>query len=160
MQTTEAKSRHAVLVRPIQEGDRHAWTPLWDGYNAFYGRSGETALAAEITETTWRRFFEAGEPVFALVAEIEGRVVGFTHYIFHRNTTKIELTCYLQDLFTSPAERGRGVGRALIEGVYREAKSAGIHRVYWQTHETNAAGRLLYDKVAKHLGFIVYSHEV
>ena len=92
MQTTEAKSRHAVLVRPIQEGDRHAWTPLWDGYNAFYGRSGETALAAEITETTWRRFFEAGEPVFALVAEIEGRVVGFTHYIFHRNTTKIELT--------------------------------------------------------------------
>jgi GNAT superfamily N-acetyltransferase len=160
MQTTEAKSRRTVLIRPIQEGDRPAWTPLWDGYNAFYGRSGETALAPEITETTWRRFFDPAEPVYALVAEVDGRVVGLTHYIFHRNTTRIELTCYLQDLFTSPAERGRGIGRALIEGVYQQARSAGIHRVYWQTHETNAAGRLLYDKVAKHLGFIVYSYEV
>jgi len=160
MQTTEAKSRRTVLIRPIQEGDRPAWTPLWDGYNAFYGRSGETALAPEITETTWRRFLDPAEPVYALVAEVDGRVVGLTHYIFHRNTTRIELTCYLQDLFTSPAERGRGIGRALIEGVYQQARSAGIHRVYWQTHETNAAGRLLYDKVAKHLGFIVYSYEV
>jgi GNAT superfamily N-acetyltransferase len=160
MQTTEAKSRHTVVVRPIQERDRPAWTPLWDGYNAFYGRSGETALAPEITEATWRRFFDPAEPVHALVAEIEGRVVGLTHYIFHRNTTRIELTCYLQDLYTSPAERGRGIGRALIEGVYQQARLAGIHRVYWQTHETNAAGRLLYDKVAKHLGFIVYSNEV
>ena len=86
--------------------------------------------------------------------------MGLTHYIFHRNTTKIELTCYLQDLFTLPAERGKGIGRALIEGVYERAKSAGIHRVYWQTHESNTAGRLLYDKVAKHRGFIVYVNEV
>jgi GNAT superfamily N-acetyltransferase len=153
-------SRQDVLVRPIEERDRAAWIPLWDGYNAFYGRTGETALAAEITETTWRRFFDPAEPVYALVAEVEGRVVGLTHYIFHRNTTKIELTCYLQDLFTVTELRGRGVGRALIEGVYERARAAGIHRVYWQTHVTNAAGRLLYDKVAKHLGFIVYSHEV
>ena len=54
----------------------------------------------------------AGEPVYALVAEIEGRIVGLTHYIFHRNTTRIELTCYLQDLFTLPSERGKGIGRA------------------------------------------------
>jgi GNAT superfamily N-acetyltransferase len=160
MQTIPAKSRHGVTVRPIQEGDRAAWTPLWDGYNAFYGRSGETALAPEITQTTWHRFFDPVEPVFALVAEIEGRIVGLTHYIFHRNTTRIELTCYLQDLFTLPAERGKGIGRALIEGVYERATSAGIHRVYWQTHESNAAGRLLYDKLAKHLGFIVYVNEV
>jgi hypothetical protein len=31
--------------------------------------------------------------------------------------------------------------------------------VYWQTHESNAAGRRLYDKVARHLGFIVYSRD-
>lgn len=160
MQTIEEESRRGVTVRSIQENDRAGWTPLWDGYNAFYGRSGETALAPEITETTWHRFFDPAEPVYALVAEIEGRIVGLTHYIFHRNTTRIELTCYLQDLFTVPTERGKGIGRELIEGVYERARSAGIHRVYWQTHESNAAGRLLYDKVAKHLGFIVYVNEV
>ena len=69
------------------------------------------------------------------------------------------MLCYLQDLFTLESQRGRGVGRALIEGVYKEAKAAGIQRVYWHTHETNRAGRLLYDKVAKHLGFLVYTHD-
>ena len=48
----------------------------------------------------------------------------------------------------------------MIQGVYEAAKAAGIHRVYWHTQETNAAGRLLYDKVARHLGFIVYTHDV
>jgi hypothetical protein len=31
--------------------------------------------------------------------------------------------------------------------------------VYWQTHTTNAAGRLLYDKLAAHMGFIVYAKD-
>lgn len=150
----------AVLIRPLRETDFTAWMPLWDGYNAFYGREGKTALAPEITKITWQRFFDPEEPVFALVAESEGQLLGLTHYLYHRSTTRIELTCYLQDLFTDPAARGQGVGRALIEGVYERAKAAGIKRVYWQTHTTNSAGRLLYDKVAQHMGFIVYSQEV
>ena len=148
-----------VLVRPIHPSDFDAWKPLWDGYNAFYGRKDETALPSEVTDTTWRRFFDPGEPVFALVAERDGQLVGLVHYLFHRSTTRIELTCYLQDLFTTPNERGQGIGRALIEGVYQEARGAGVHRVYWHTQETNTAGRLLYDKVASHLGFIVYTHD-
>ena len=150
----------AVLIRPLRETDFSAWAPLWDGYNAFYGREGNTALAPEITQITWQRFFDPAEPVFALAAERDGKLCGLTHYLYHRSTTRIELTCYLQDLFTDPRVRGQGVGRALIEGVYEQAKAAGIKRVYWQTHTTNSAGRLLYDKVAQHMGFIVYSKEV
>ena len=148
------------LIRPIAPTDLAAWQPLWDGYNAFYGRAGETALSPDITAATWQRFFAADEPVYALVAEREGRLLGLAHYLFHRSTTRLELTCYLQDLFTSAAARGQGIGRALIQGVYEQARRADIQRVYWQTHETNAAGRLLYDKVARHAGFIVYSHDV
>ena len=150
-----------IQVRPLQPFDRAAWQPLWDGYNAFYGRAGGTALPSDVTETTWARFFDANEPVHALVAEDErGQLLGLVHYLYHRSTTRIELTCYLQDLFTTPEARGRGVGRTLIEGVYAAARDASIKRVYWQTHTTNAAGRALYDKVAQHLGFIVYSHDV
>lgn len=148
-----------MLVRPIEEHDHELWLPLWDGYNAFYGRKDLTALPKEITDVTWRRFHDPTEPVFALVAEAEGQLVGLTHYLYHRSTTRIELTCYLQDLFTAERARGRGVGRALIKGVYDRAKSAGVQRVYWHTHSTNGPARLLYDGVAKHAGFIVYAHE-
>jgi GNAT superfamily N-acetyltransferase len=149
-----------ALVRPVEQDDFAAWQPLWNGYNAFYGREGETALAAEVTRATWQRFFDPNEPVFALVAVSEGKLVGLTHYLYHRSTTRLELTCYLQDLFTRESERGRGIGRLLIEGVYQVARTAGVKRVYWQTHEANATGRMLYDKVAKHAGFIVYGQEV
>ena len=151
---------HPIQIRPIQPTDFQAWIPLWDGYNAFYGRQGATALAPEITQATWQRFFDPAEPVFALVAEADGRLVGLTHYLFHRSTTRLELTCYLQDLFTVPAQRGTGIGRSLIHGVYEQSRAAGIKRVYWQTHETNAAGRLLYDNVARNYGFLVYAHDL
>jgi GNAT superfamily N-acetyltransferase len=151
--------RDSATVRPVAQDDYAAWRPLWDGYNAFYGRHGETALAEHITRTTWQRFFDSNEPVFALVAEDEGRIVGLAHALFHRSMTRIEPVCYLSDLFTVESMRGRGVGRALIDAVCVQAKCAGATRVYWQTHETNAAGRLLYDKVAKHHGFIVYARD-
>ncbi len=107
----------------------------------------------------WQRLFDPAEAVYALVAEQDGALVGLAHFLFHRSTTRIEPVCYLQDLFTSPAARGRGTGRALIEGVFARARDAGAKRVYWQTREDNAAARRLYDQVARHIGFIVYSHD-
>ncbi len=149
-----------LTVRPIEQDDYARWRPLWDGYNAFYGRSGQTALPENITAATWARFFDPAEPVHALVAEAEGRVVGLTHYLYHRSTTRLNDVCYLQDLFTAPGLRGQGIGRQLIEGVYQAASAAGCTRVYWQTHTTNEPGRLLYEKLAKHGGFIVYTHDL
>jgi GNAT superfamily N-acetyltransferase len=146
-------------VRPVARADRAGWEPLWAGYNAFYGREGETALPVEVTEVLWERFFDPAQPIHALVAEEGGRLVGLVHYIFHANTTRPEGICYLQDLFTAQSDRGRGIGRALILAVYEAAKANGVKRVYWHTQETNAAGRLLYDKVGKHYGFIVYAHD-
>lgn len=146
----------SLLVRPVARSDYAQWLPLWDGYNAFYGRSGETALAPEITQMTWVRFFDAYEPVHALVAESRGRLVGLAHYLFHRSTTTIAPVCYLQDLFSDASARGQGVGRALITDLYGRARQAGASRVYWQTHETNQTAQTLYDKVAERSGFIVY----
>ena len=73
-----------VSIRSVTRQDYEQWLPLWDGYNAFYGRSGPTALAPEITAMTWARFFDAYEPVHALVAERGGELLGLTHYLFHR----------------------------------------------------------------------------
>ena len=126
------------------------------GYNAFY----ERVVSPETTKVNWSRFFDDREPVHALVAEQDGALVGLVHYLFHRSTSMIELTCYLQDLFAAGSARRRGVGRALIEAVYERARAAGAPRVYWQTHETNQTAMRLYDQVAERSGFLVYRRAV
>jgi GNAT superfamily N-acetyltransferase len=148
------------LIRPIERADYAEWRPLWDGYNQFYGRHGLTALPDRITEVTSERFFSGEEPVHALVAVQDGRLVGIAHFRFHRSTTRLTDVCYLQDLFTAEEARRRGVGRRLIQSVYDAARAAGSSRVYWQAKSSNVQGRALYDTVAEHQGFIVYTHEI
>jgi len=155
-----ALATQSVVVRPVRRADYGEWRPLWDAYNAFYGRAGPTALPEEITASTWKRFFSATEPMAAQVAEYEGRVAGLVHYLFHRSTNRLRDVCYLQDLFTAEHLRGKGIGRRLILAVYEAAAGAGCSRVYWHTQASNSAGRALYDKVAEHKGFIVYGHEL
>jgi GNAT superfamily N-acetyltransferase len=145
-----------IIVRPVRPTDRKEWEPLWDGYNLFYDRPN---LPREISDTSWTRFLDPDEPMFAAVAEVDGKVVGLVHYLYHRNTAMIDDVCYLQDLFTAPEARGLGIGRALIEYVYAEASKAGSRRVYWQTHENNPA-RNLYDHVATLTPFRRYVHEL
>jgi GNAT superfamily N-acetyltransferase len=156
MNSNDGMSNSKASIRPVAKDDFPRWKPLWDGYNAFYGRSGPTALPRDVTQMTWSRFFDAEEPMHALVAESAGQLLGLAHYLFHGSTIQIAPTCYLQDLFTLEATRGQGVGRALIDAVAEQARAAGSPRVYWLTHETNRVAMALYDKVAERPGFIVY----
>ena len=139
-------------IRPLRPDERPAWEPLWQGYLTFY----KTSVAPEVTDTTWARLHDPAEPMHVLGAFLDGRLVGITHYIFHRSTWSTGPYCYLQDLFTTEAARGRGAGRALIEAVDARAREAGASRVHWLTHESNEAAKKLYDKVADRPGFIQY----
>lgn len=141
-----------VLVRPLQEDDKEAWLVLWKGYQEFY----KTNLD-EVTPSLWMRLLsqDEKEPI-CRVAEADGKVVGFTHYLFHGSCWSEKQRIYLNDLFTSSDQRGKGIGKALIEAVYAAADDAGAETVYWLTQDFNTAGRALYDKVAKLTPFIKY----
>jgi GNAT superfamily N-acetyltransferase len=149
----------AVLIRSARREDRTDWLRLWADYHA-HGPDGATALPQAVTEATWERFFHGHEPVEALVAELEGRLVGLAHMIFHRDTDVAEPTCFLQDLFVEATMRGRGIGRALTEAVFIRAKAAGARRVYWHVLETNATAVRLYDQVASRSGHVVYRKDL
>jgi GNAT superfamily N-acetyltransferase len=141
-----------VAIRPLGPEDRADWEPLWAGYLAFY----EATIPSTVTETTWARLNDPAEPMHALGAFVNGQLVGIVHYLFHRSTWTTGDYCYLQDLFTDEAARGRGAGRALIQAVYERARAASASRVYWLTQEGNATARALYDKLADRSGFIQY----
>ncbi|MGR3494294.1 N-acetyltransferase family protein [Citreimonas sp.] len=145
----------APIVRPLTPQDAAAWRALWTDYLAFY----ETVLDETVKDATFARLLDPAEPAMnALVAEVDGRPVGLVHYIFHRHCWRVEDVCYLQDLFTAPEARGRGVARALIEAVYDRAGQAGSPQVYWMTQDFNHTARALYDKVARLTPFIKYQH--
>ena len=119
---------NAVEVRAVRRADYLAWRDLWDGYNAFYGREGPTALAPEITQMTWLRFFDSYEPMHALVAETSNGILGFAHLLYHRSTIQLGPTCYLQDLFTAEAARGRGVASGAHPSRLRSCEILGSTR--------------------------------
>ena len=140
-------------IAALQAGDRSRWTELWRGYLAFYN----TELPEAVYEATWSRILEDAE-LHGLAARADGRIVGITHYLFHVSAWMTTPVCYLQDLFVDPEIRGHGAGRALIEAVADRAKQRGSARLYWMTQTGNATARLLYDRLAKHNGFIRYDY--
>ncbi len=141
-----------MKIRMAHEDDFAQWVTLWKGYQVFY----KTNIAEATTDTTWSRFLDPAEPMYCAVAEVDGKLIGMVHYIFHRSCWTEGDYVYLQDLFAAPEMRGKGVGRALIDHVYAVAKAQGGSRVWWLTHETNSDAMHLYDKIADKSGFIQY----
>lgn len=144
----------ALDIRPLAASDEADWRRLWAAYIAFY----ESEVSEEVYQTTFARLIDPARPQQnGLIALLDGVPVGLVHYIYHAHNWQIEDTCYLQDLYADPAVRGKGIGRALIEAVYKAADANGTPNVYWMTQEFNANARQLYDRVARLTPFIKYS---
>jgi hypothetical protein len=58
-----------MKIRSVRPEDKAQWLPLWQGYLSFYKVEN---LPDHVTESLWARFFDAAEPVHALVAEENG----------------------------------------------------------------------------------------
>jgi GNAT superfamily N-acetyltransferase len=143
-----------TTIRPLRPEDEADWRRLWTLYLQFY----KTSVPEPVYASTFARLLGDDPRDFnGLIAEVDGKPLGLTHYLFHRHCWKIEDTCYLQDLYVAPEARGTGLGRALIEAVYAAADAAGAPAVYWLTQDFNHEARLLYDRVAKVTPFIRYS---
>ncbi len=130
-----------VTVRHPTPADEGAWRQLWAGYIDFY----RADVPEEVTAYTWSRALDPQSPVFALLAEQDGALVGMAMCVHHAGTWSLTGTCYLEDLFVDPAARGAGVGRALLDHLVALCRSRGWTDLYWHTRDTNAAARRLYD---------------
>ncbi|WP_024304566.1 GNAT family N-acetyltransferase [Pseudogulbenkiania sp. MAI-1] len=141
-----------IQIRAVSAADHDAWLPLWRGYQAFY----RTTIPDATSAVTWQRLLDPHEPMAGYLAWQGGEAVGLVHTIYHRSCWTVGNYCYLQDLYVAEGLRGRGVGRRLIEHVYRQAAADGCSRVHWLTHESNRDAMQLYDRIAERSGFVQY----
>ena len=133
----------SISIRPITQSDKTRWLELFKEYIVFY----KSSLSDAQFELTWQRI-NSEFNIKGLVAEVENKIVGFTHYIWRPSTWEVEDFCYLEDLYVDPKNRKSGVGRALIKAVEEIASAKGSKRLYWTTAPDNETARKLYDKVA------------
>ncbi|MGB0799565.1 MAG: GNAT family N-acetyltransferase [Planktomarina sp.] len=142
-----------LVIRPLEAADLSEWTRLWTAYLEFY----ESSVDGAVYDLTFQRnLHRKHKSQNCQVAELDGKLVGLVHYIYHAHNWRAEDVCYLQDLYADPAVRGQGVGRALIEAVYKAADENGTPSVYWMTQDFNADARKLYDRIATLTPFIKY----
>lgn len=140
-------------LAPLTADDRDDWLTLWRGYLQFY----EEELAQTQTELTFVRLTDSTYPIHgALARDDSGAAVGLVHWLTHPATWSEGPYCYMEDLFVSPDVRGSGIGAALVEHVRAWAQRAGCSKVYWLTQRDNDTARRLYDRVARHSGFVQY----
>ncbi|BFZ58896.1 hypothetical protein PYCC9005_005964 [Savitreella phatthalungensis] len=132
-----------------------AWDALWVGYLEFY----KTSLPEATRRETFARLTERTtdkDAIHGLLARdpTTCEPLGIAHYLFHKSTWHTDTVCYLNDLFTKAGVRGRGVGRALIDGVrsacdvVNEEGEHKVRRLYWSTQQMNQTARKLYDTYA------------
>lgn len=142
----------ALQIRTLRPEDREQWEVLWQDYLVFYGHP----LTQQQTELSWQRLLNSEAGLNALVAELNGELVGLAHYWWTPSTWTENKDLYLEDLFVAETARGNGVARALFGELVEICKAAGGIKVHWQTHKDNSVARALYEKVGKQSEFLVY----
>jgi GNAT superfamily N-acetyltransferase len=143
---------NSIEIRPVSAADQSVWLPLWQAYQAFY----KVQINDHVSAITWQRLLDPAQPIHGALAWRNGEALGMVHYIYHRSSWTIEDSCYLQDLLVDDSQRGKGIGRQLVEHVYANARQAGCSKVHWLTHETNSGAIALYERIAERPGFIQF----
>ena len=143
-----------VTVRAPEPRDLEAWSDLFRGYMAFYKVPENATTVAEV----WSWIHDPNHLMQALLAvDAEDRPVGLAHFHAMPRSLGGNTVCYLSDLFTDPARRGGGIGRALIDAVLARCREEGWANLRWLTQEFNYDARRLYDTYAKKSDFILYA---
>jgi GNAT superfamily N-acetyltransferase len=107
-------------------------------------------LSHEVTgnaETLKQHLFGSPSYAEAILAEIEGKAVGFALFFNNYSTFLTQPGMYLEDLFVLPEYRRQGMGKALITYLAELAVSRGYGRLEWSVLEWNQPAINLYQKI-------------
>lgn len=108
-------------------------------------------LVEATPERLAEQLFGARPAAEALLAEVEGRVVGFALYFHNFSTFLAKPGLYLEDLYVQPAQRGRGIGKALLKHLAALAIERGCGRFEWSVLDWNQSAIGFYEALGASL---------
>jgi GNAT superfamily N-acetyltransferase len=133
-----------VALRPATRADAPTILGLIRGIAEYERLSHEV----EATEALLREHGFGPRRVFeAILAERDGRAVGFALYFYAFSTFKARPTLYLEDLFVVPEERRGGIGSRLLTRLAQIAVERKCGRMEWSVLDWNTPARDLYFKL-------------
>jgi GNAT superfamily N-acetyltransferase len=141
-----------LVVRPLGGEDFVAWALLFRGYRAFYRLAPDEAVVRRV----WDWILDPAHETNGLVVDERGRLRGLAHYRRFARPSSGTVGLYLDDLFTDPDSRGRGVARELLRALEGIALRDGLSVVRWITAQDNVTARRLYDEVAQATAWTTY----
>lgn len=104
-------------------------------------------LVQTTPEALQRHLFGARPAAEAVVAEVGGVVVGFALFFTNFSTFLAQPGLYLEDLYVQPAQRGRGIGQALLQHLGALAVERGCGRFEWSVLDWNADAIRFYERM-------------
>ncbi|MFO0909131.1 MAG: GNAT family N-acetyltransferase [Isosphaeraceae bacterium] len=122
------------VIRPCVESDTEILVKLVRAL-AVYEKLEEYAVAT--AADFQRHLFGSHRAAEALLAEVDGRPVGFALYFTTFSTFRGQPGIYLEDIFVEPDHRGRGIGKALLATIARRAVDRGCGRLEWSVLNWN-----------------------
>jgi ribosomal protein S18 acetylase RimI-like enzyme len=144
----------AVSIRRGTIGDVAALAPLWAAMHAHHTALEDVPPTRPVADSWDRRrqqyagWVESGKGTL-LVAERDGALVGYAMVTIGDGPPTWDLgdvTAEIESLSVLAAERGRGVGRALLDAAHEVATQAGAAAVFVGVAHTNAGAIHLYEQ--------------
>lgn len=129
-----------LTITSILPEHKEQWLNLWQLY------CGSAAVNQEITEHTWRCFFDDTSSIHCVVALRENVVVGFATYTLHESTWEIKPVCYIEDVYIEKKNRGSvlGTGARLAQYFTQELSKGRFSRLEGMTRMDNEVAQKLY----------------
>lgn len=133
-----------VRTRPASPGDIDLIIDFLRQKAAFDGASPE---AVEATPDRLRRtLFDGAPSEEVLLAERDGRAIGFASFYRTYSSFLCRPCLWLDDLYVLPEERGTGAGTALMRHLARIARDRGCGRIEWTVNASNGRAITFYRK--------------
>lgn len=134
----------SLTIRPARPGDEATLLRLIRAL-ATYEREPDAVRATEASLAA--TLFTPGAHVHAFLADWDGEPVGLALWFLTYSTWTGRPSLYLEDLFVDEAARGRGIARALMRRLAREATARDCARIDWAVLDWNVEAMAFYEKM-------------